>query len=55
MRDWSFFEVPLLSRAAQSLGVYGGKIVHGWPLIIRGMGPLLRRFVFSRLRGSDRQ
>jgi hypothetical protein len=46
--------VPLLSRAGQSLGVYAGKIVNGWPLIIRSLGPLLRRFVFGRFRGSDR-
>lgn len=55
MRAWSFFEVPLLSRTAQSLGVYGGKIVHGWPLILGSMRPLLRRFVFSRFRGADRR
>jgi hypothetical protein len=46
--------VPRLSRAGQSLGVYGGKIVHGWPLIIRSMGALMRRFVFDRLGGSRR-
>jgi hypothetical protein len=54
MRDWSFFEVPILSRAGQSLGVYGGKIAHGWPLILRSMGPLLHRFVFDRFRNSRR-
>jgi hypothetical protein len=53
-RDWSFFEVPLLSRAGQSLGVYAGKIVNGWPLILRSLGPLMRRFVLARFRGSDR-
>jgi hypothetical protein len=42
--------VPPLSRAVQSLGIYGGKIVNGWPLIIRSVGPLLRRFVFERFR-----
>jgi hypothetical protein len=52
--DWSFFNVPRLSRAGQSLGVYGGKIVHGWPLIIRSMGALMRRFVFDRFVGSRR-
>jgi hypothetical protein len=52
--DWSFFEVPLLSRAGQSLGIYGGKIVNGWPLIVRNVGPLFRRFVFDRFRGTDR-
>jgi hypothetical protein len=46
--------VPLLSRAGQSLSVYGGKIVNGWPLILRSVGPLLHRFVFGRFRGSDR-
>jgi hypothetical protein len=54
MHDWSFFEVPLLSRAGQSLSVYGGKIVNGWPLILRSLGPLLRRFLVGRLRGSER-
>jgi hypothetical protein len=44
-----------LSRAAQSLGVYGGKIIHGWPLIIRSMGALMRRFVFDRFVGSRRR
>jgi hypothetical protein len=43
-----------LSRAGQSLGVYGGKIVNGWPLIVRSMGALMRRFVFDRFRGSRR-
>jgi hypothetical protein len=46
--DWSFFEVPGWSRAGQSLGVYGGKIAHGWPRIIRSAGPLMRRFVIER-------
>jgi hypothetical protein len=50
--DWSFFEVPLWSRTGQSIGVYGGKIIHGWPLILRGVVPLLHRFVFDRFRGS---
>jgi hypothetical protein len=44
--------VPGLSRASQSLGVYGGKIVNGWPLIVRSMGALMRRFVLDRFRGS---
>jgi hypothetical protein len=35
----------------QSLGVYGGKILHGWPLIVRSLGALMRRFVFNRLGG----
>jgi hypothetical protein len=34
--------------------VYAGKIVNGWPLIMRSLGPLLRRFVFGRFHGSDR-
>jgi hypothetical protein len=46
--------VPRWSRAGQSLGVYGGKIANGWPLILRNIGPLMRRFVFGRFRGSDR-
>jgi hypothetical protein len=50
--DWSFFKVPGLSRAGQSLGVYGGKIVNGWPLILRSMGALMQRFVLDRFRGS---
>lgn len=54
MRDWSFFEVPALSRAGQSLRVYSGKIANGWPLILRSMGALLRRFVFARIGGSRR-
>ena len=45
--------MPLLSRAGQSLGIYGGKIVNGWPLIVRNVGPLFRRFVFDRFRGTD--
>jgi hypothetical protein len=53
-RDWSFFKVPGLSRVGQSLGVYGGKIVHGWPQIIRSVGPLMRRFVFDRFAGGPR-
>jgi len=44
----------MLSRAGQSLGVYGGKIVHGWPLIVRCVGALMRRFVFDRF-GSARR
>jgi len=42
-----------LSRAGQSLCVYSGKIVNGWPLILRSMGALMRRFVFDRF-GSRR-
>jgi len=44
----------MLSRAAQSLGVYGGKFVNGWPLIVRSLGALMRRFVFNRLGSSRR-
>jgi hypothetical protein len=44
--------VPGLSRAGQSLGVYGGKIVNGWPLMVRSMGALMRRFVLDRFRSS---
>jgi hypothetical protein len=42
--------VPALSRAAQSVGVIGGKIKGGWPLIIRHVPSLLARFVLGRLR-----
>jgi hypothetical protein len=52
--DWSFFNVPTLSRAGQSLRVYGGKIINGWPLILRSMGALMRRFVFDRFGGARR-
>jgi len=38
----------------QSLGVYVGKIVHGWPQIIRSVGPLMRRFVFDRFACGPR-
>ncbi|MBE3604698.1 hypothetical protein IMX07_13785 [bacterium] len=40
--------MPAASRAAQSLGVYAGKIANGWPLILRSLGALMRRFVFAR-------
>ena len=46
--------MPRLSLAGQSLRVYGGKIVNGWPLIVRSMGALMRRFVFDRFGGSRR-
>jgi hypothetical protein len=51
-RGWSFFDVPALSRAAQSIGVWGGKIAHGWPLIIRHLPSLLGRFLLRRLHCS---
>lgn len=50
VRNWSFFDVPVLERAAQSLGVWGGKIVNGWPLILRSSVALVERFVFGRMR-----
>jgi hypothetical protein len=48
-RNWSFFNVPALSRGGQSLQVWGGKIVNGWPLILRRSFALVRRFVFGRM------
>jgi hypothetical protein len=38
----------MLSLACQSLGIYGGKIRHGWPFIWRSLGPLMRRFIVVR-------
>ena len=29
-------------------GIYSGKIRHGWPFIMRSLGPLMRRFVFVK-------
>lgn len=49
-RNWSFFDVPVLERAAQSVGVWSGKIVNGWPLILRSFVALVERFVFGRMR-----
>jgi hypothetical protein len=49
-QNWSFFDVPALSRASQSLGVWSGKIINGWPLILRSSFALLGRFVFGRMR-----
>lgn len=43
-RGSNFFDVPALSRASQSLQVYGGKIANGWPLILRKSFKLLWRF-----------
>jgi hypothetical protein len=36
--------VPVLSRADQSLRIYGEKFVKGWPLIRRSFFALLKRF-----------
>jgi hypothetical protein len=47
---WNFFDVPRLSRADQSLRIYGEKFVRGWPLIRRHWPKLLRRFM-PRLTG----
>jgi hypothetical protein len=47
-RGSSSFNVPALSLASQSLGIYGGKILHGWLFIIRSLGPLMRRFIFQK-------
>jgi hypothetical protein len=44
---WSFFSVPRLSRASQSIGVWRSKIAHGWPLILRSNFKLILRFVFG--------
>jgi hypothetical protein len=44
MRGSNFFDVPRLSRAGQSMQVYSGKIRNGWPLILRNIFRLLRRF-----------
>jgi hypothetical protein len=44
MRGSNFFDVPPLSRARQSMGIYVRKIARGWPLIIRSLPALLRRF-----------
>jgi hypothetical protein len=44
MRGSNFFDVPALSRAGQSLGVYAGKFIHAWPLIIRKLPRLIMRF-----------
>ncbi len=44
MRTSSFFEVPRLSLARQSLKVYAGKLRNGWPLVIRHSFRLLCRF-----------
>lgn len=44
MRGSNFFDVPRLSRAGQSMQVYSGKIRNGWPLILRNICTLLRRF-----------
>jgi hypothetical protein len=38
-----------LSRTAQSLQVWGGKIANGWPLILRSSRALVRRFIFGRM------
>jgi len=41
--------VPALSRVSQSLGVWGSKLIHGWPLIIRHAPSLVARFVLGRM------
>jgi hypothetical protein len=43
-RGSNFFDVPRLSRASQSMQVYSGKIRNGWPLIMRNIFTLLKRF-----------
>jgi hypothetical protein len=37
--------VPIISRADQSIRIYGDKFVRGWPLIRRHWRSLIRRFV----------
>ena len=49
MHDWSFFDVPRMSRAQQSLAVWSGKVIHGWPLILRNSFALIQRFVLGRM------
>jgi hypothetical protein len=41
--------VPRLSVAGQSLQVWGGKILNGWPLIVKNCGKLVRRFVLGQM------
>jgi hypothetical protein len=48
-RNWSFFEVPALSRVQQSAGVYYGKLVNGRSLVLKGWSALLRRFILGRV------
>ena len=48
--DLSFFEVPQASLAAQSIRVWGGKLVHGWPLVLKNSFRLINRFVLGRMR-----
>jgi hypothetical protein len=43
-RGSNFFDVPAWSRADQSLRMYAGKIVNGWPLVLRNSFRLLWRF-----------
>ncbi|MFI5353041.1 MAG: hypothetical protein ACHQZS_08775 [Candidatus Binatales bacterium] len=42
--------MPAISRAGQSVQIYGDKFVRGWPLIRRNWRALLRRFL-PRLTG----
>ena len=49
MRNWSFFEVPPLSRAQQSAAVYYSKLVNGRSLVLKGWPALLRRFILGWL------
>jgi hypothetical protein len=41
--------VPVLSRTGQSFQVWGGKLVNGWPLVLRNAFALVERFVFGRM------
>jgi hypothetical protein len=50
LHDWNFFDVPIISRSGQTCRVWGGKMRHGWPLIVRHVPSLLGRFVLGRLK-----
>ncbi len=50
----SFFKVPRSSLAAQSIHVWGGKIAHGWPLILKNSFKLLQRFLLGRMPSPKR-
>jgi len=51
----SFFDVPLGSRARQSLEVWGGKMINGWPLILRNLPQLFARFVLGQVAPGGRK
>jgi hypothetical protein len=49
MLSLNFFKVPASSLVAQSIQVWGGKLAHGWPLILTNSFKLIRRFVFGQM------